>query len=221
MAIQPDSSPCGSQTVAGPGRPNVDEEMLAATAATDEALAAKITGSIVPQQQAQLMKLADVWEGAGALAATGEATTIIGGHEANAAHAAAIAGKLRAMEAPVVKAKMLANTIAQEVPHECEGIAAMPFSNAQGLVQSRIKMGLSQNIANATAHTTELANTLGVPPSIPFPGAPSVPGGQKTKNTAQAASKQAGGGSQQPMHMRIQMGSLTAAASEGECVSPK
>jgi len=143
MAIQPDPSPYGSQTVTGRGWPNVDEEMLAATAATYEALAAKITGSIVPQQQGQLMKLADVWEGAGAVAATGEASTIIGGHEANAGHAAAIAGKLRAMEATVVKAKMLANTIAQEVQHECEAIAAMPFSNAQELVQSRIKMGLS------------------------------------------------------------------------------
>ena len=120
MAIPPDSSPYGSQTVTGPGWPNVDEETLAAAAATYEALAAKITGSIVPQQQGQLMKLADQWEGAGSLAAAGEATTIIGGHEANAAHAAAIALKLRAMEATVVKAKMLANTIAQEVQHECE-----------------------------------------------------------------------------------------------------
>jgi hypothetical protein len=210
MAIQPDPSPYGSQTVTGPGWPNVDEEILAAAAATYEALAAKITGSIVPQQQGQMMKLADVWEGAGAVAATGEATTIIGGHEANAEHAAAIAGKLRAMEATVVKAKMLANTIAQEVQHECEGISAMPFSNAQELVQSRIKMGLSQNIANVTAHTTELANTLGVPPSIPFPGAPSVPGAKEAKDTAEETSKQAGGGSQQTMQMMSQMGSMAA-----------
>jgi hypothetical protein len=211
MAIPPDSSPYGSQTVTGPGWPNVDEEMLAAAAATYEALVAKITGSIVPQQQGQLMKLADVWEGAGALAATGQATTIIGGHEANAAHAAAIAGKLRAMEATVVKAKMLANTIAAEVQHECEALSAMPFSNAQELVQSRIKMGLSQNMANVTAHTTELANTLGVPPSIPLPGAaPSVPGGKEAKDTAEEASKQPGGGSQQAMQMMSQMGSMAA-----------
>jgi hypothetical protein len=211
MSIPPDQSPYGSQTVTGPGWPNVDEEMLAAAAATYEALAMRITGSIVPQQQGQLMKLSDVWEGAGSLAATGEATTIIGGHEANAAHAAAIAGKLRAMEATVVKAKMLANTIAQEVQHECEALSAMPFSNAQELVQSRIKMGLSQNMANVTAHTTELANTLGVPPSIPFPGAaPSVPGGKETKDTAQEAAKQAGGGSQQAMQMLSQMGSMAA-----------
>jgi len=210
MAIEPDPSPYGSQTVTGPGWPNVDEEMLAATAAKYEALVAKITGTVVPQQQGQFMKLSDVWEGAGALAATGEASTIIGGHEANAAHAAVIAGKLRAMEATVVKAKMLANTIAQEVQHECEAIAAMPFSNAQELVQSRIKMGLSQNIAHVTAHTTELANTLGVPPSIPFPGAPSVPGGKEAKDTAEEASKQAGGGSQQAMQMMSQMGSMAA-----------
>jgi hypothetical protein len=209
MAIPQDSSPYGSQTVMGPGWPNVDEEMLAAAAAKFEALAAKITGSIVPQQQSQLMKLSDVWEGAGALAATGEATTIIGGHEANAAHAAAVAGKLRAMEATVVKAKMLANTIAQEVQHECEAISALPFSNTQELVQSRIKMGLSQNIANMTAHTTELASTLGVPPSIPIAGA-AVPGGKEAKDTTEEASKQAGQGSQQAMQMMSQMGSMAA-----------
>jgi hypothetical protein len=211
MAIEPDPSPYGGQTVTGPGWPNVDEETLAATAAKYEALATKITGTVVPQQQSQLMNLSDQWQGAGSLAATGEATTIIGGHEANAAHAAAIAGKLRAMEATVVKAKMLANTIAQEVQHECEALSAMPFSNAQELVQSRIKMGLSQNIANVTGHTTELANTLGVPPSIPFPGAaPSVPGGKEAKDTAEEAAKQAGGGSQQAMQMMSQMGSMAA-----------
>ena len=102
-----DVSPYGSQTVTGPGWPNVDEEALAAAAATYEQLAAKITGTVVPQQQSQLMNLTDDWEGAGSLAAAGEASTIIGGHEANAAHAAAIAAKLRAMEATVVKTKVL------------------------------------------------------------------------------------------------------------------
>jgi hypothetical protein len=210
MAIPPDRSPFGSQTVTGPGWPNVDEVMLAAAAAKFEALALKISGTIVPQQQGQLMKLSDHWEGAGSLAATGEATTIIGGHEANAAHAAAVAGKLRAMEATVVKAKMLANTIAQEVQHECEALSAMPLRNAQELVQSRIKMGLSQNIANVTAHTTELANTLGVPPSIPFPGAPAVSGGKEAKETAEETSKQAGQGSQQAMQMMSQFSSMAA-----------
>ena len=208
MGIPPDSSPYGSQTVTGPGWPNVDEETLAAAAATYEALAAKISGSVVPQQQGQLMQLSDSWEGAGSLAAAGEATSIIGGHEANAAHAAAIAAKLRAMEATVVKTKTLANTIAQEVQHECEAIAAMPFSNAQELVQSRIKMGLSQNIANVTTNTTELANTLGVPPSIPFFGAPPVPGGEEAQDSGEEAAKQGGDGSQQAMQMVSQMASM-------------
>jgi len=207
MAIEPDSSPYGSQTVTGPGWPNVDEEALAAAAATYEQLAAKITGTVVPQQQSQLMNLTDDWEGAGSLAAAGEASTIIGGHEANAAHAAAIAAKLRAMEATVVKTKMLANTIAQETQHECEAIAAMPFSNAQELVQSRVKMGLSQNMANVTVNTTEIANTLGVPPSIPLPGAP-MTGTKQAEDAGQEAGKQASQGSDQAMQMLSQLGSM-------------
>lgn len=78
---------------------------LASAAAFYEAVAAKLSGTVVPQQQGQLMKLSEVWEGAGALAATGEATTIVGGHEANAA--AAIAAKLRAVEATVATTKVL------------------------------------------------------------------------------------------------------------------
>src|SRR5512139_172532 len=210
MAIPPDSSPYGSQTVTGPGWPNVDEEALAAAASSYEALAAKLTGTVVPAQHGQLMKLSDVWEGAGALAATGEASTIIGGHEANAAHAAAIAAKLRAMEVTVVKTKMLANTIAQETQHECEAIAAMPFSNTQELVQSRIKMGLSQNMANVTANTTELASNLGVPPSIPMLGAAPIPGAQQAQDDGQDSAKQVGQGSEQEMQMMSQLGSMAA-----------
>lgn len=208
MAIEPDSSPYGSQTVSGAGWPNVDEEALAAAATQYEALAAKLTGTVVPQQQGQLMKLTDVWEGMGSLAAAGEATTIIGGHEANAAQAAAIAAKLRAMEATVVKTKLLANTIAQETQHECEAIAAMPFPNAAELARSRVMMGLSQNMANVTANTTELANTLGVPPSLPLPGAAQVPGAKQAEETSEEAGKQAGQGSDQAMQMLSQLGSM-------------
>src|SRR5690606_250206 len=63
MGIQPDTSPYGGQTVTGPGWPNVEEETLAAAAASYEALAAKITDGIVPQQHSQLMSLVDKWEG--------------------------------------------------------------------------------------------------------------------------------------------------------------
>src|ERR1700712_1172730 len=199
MGVPPDSSPFGSQTVMGPGWPNVDEEALSSAAASYEALAAKLTGSVVPLQQGQLMRLADQWKGAGSLAAGGEATTIIAGHEANAAQAAAIALKLRSMEATVAKTKVLVNATAMEVQQECEVLSSMPFGNAQELVQSRIKMGLSQNIAMITANSTELAAGLGVPPNIPNPGAP--PG------TAQA-SQAAGKGSDQAMKMMMQMGQM-------------
>lgn len=199
MGIQPDSSPFGSQTVTGPGWPNVDEEELSSAAAQYEAFAARLTGSVVPQQQGQMMQLGDSWKGGAAVAATGEATTIIAGHEANAAQAAAIGLKLRTMEATVARTKLLVNTMAQETQHECEMLSAMPFGNAQDLVQSRIKLGLSQNIAAVNASSAELAGGLGVPPNIPDPGAP--PGiGQ----ASQAASK----GSDQAMQMMQQLGQM-------------
>ena len=192
-------SPFGGQTVMGPGWPAVDEEALAAAAATYEALAAKLTGSVVPQQQGQLMQLADKWKGAAALAAAGEATTIIGGHEGHGAQAAAIAAKLRSMEVTVAKTKALVNATAQETQHECEAISAMPFGNTQELVQSRIMLGLSQNIAFVTANTTELASTLGVPS---IPQVPTPPAGM--------AAGEAGKGGQQGMQMLSQMGQMAA-----------
>jgi hypothetical protein len=198
MGLQADVSPFGSQTVTGPGWPNVDEDALAAAAAQYEALAAKLTGSVVPQQQGQLMKLSDNWKGGGALAATGEATTIIGGHEANGAQAAAIAAKLRSMEVTVARTKTLVNATAMETQRECEAISAMPVSNTQELVQSRIKLGLSQNIAYVNANASELAAGLGVPPNIPNPGAP------PTAQAQQAADK----GSQQAMQMLSQIGQM-------------
>lgn len=197
MGIQPDMSPFGSQTVTGPGWPNVDEDALGAAAAQYEALAAKITGTVVPQQSGQLMKLADVWQGGSAVAAAGEATTIIGGHESNGAQAAAIAAKLRSMEAAVVATKTLVNTMAEETNAECMALQSMPYSNAQELVQARIKLGLSQNTATVTANATELANAIGAPPSVPASGPPAV-GPQQL----------AGQDPQQAMQMLSQMGSM-------------
>lgn len=209
MGIMPDASPYGAQTVTGPGWPNVDEETLAAAAASYEQLAAKLSGSVVPEQQGQLMKLSDAWEGGGAVAAAGEASTIIGGHEANAAHAAAIAAKLRQMEVAVVRTKTLVNAMAQETQHECEAIQALPFSNTQELVQARIKMGLSQNITQVTASSTELASSFGAPPSIPTAGVPpTVPGQQAARDAAKEAGKAGGQGSQQGMQMMSQLTSI-------------
>lgn len=197
MGLMPDSSPYGSQTVTGPGWPNVDEESLASAAAQYEALAAKLSGSVVPQQQGQLTKMSNDWQGGGSIAAAGEAGTIIGGHEANAAQAAAIALKLRSMEVTVARTKALVNTTAMETQQECMALQAASalVSNTQELIESRIKMGLSQNIAYVNANSAELAGGLGVPPSIPNPGAP----------PAAAAGQQ---GSQQGMQMLSQMGQM-------------
>jgi hypothetical protein len=201
VGLPRDVSQYGSQTVMGPGWPNVEEEQLAAAAAEYTQFATKLTGSVVPLQQSQLQALAAQWTGAGSVAASGEATSIIAGHEANAAHAAAIALKLQTMEASVAKTKALANATAEEVQSECMAILAASslVGNADALIQSRIKLGLSQNIAYVTEGATEMANGLGVPPSMPSPGAP--PG------TAQAG-QAAGKGSEQAMQMMMQMGQM-------------
>lgn len=188
MGIQPDSSPFGSQTVTGPGWPNVNEEQLEEAAAHYTKLATNITGHVVPQQTSQLMNLTGQWTGAGSVAAAGEATTIIGGHEANGAQAAAIAAKLQSMVAAVIKTKNLVNATAEEVQAECMALSAAPFPNVQELIQSRIKMGLSQNIAAVTASATEVANFVGAPPSIPTAGMP--------PQVAQTAQKDCGVGRQ-------------------------
>lgn len=191
MGIPRDVTPYGSQTVVGPGWPNVEEEQLASAAAEYEAFAAKLTGSVVPEQSSQLMSLMGNWGGLGATAATGEATSIIGGHEANAAQAAKIALQLHEMEAMVVRTKTMANATAAEVQQECMAIQAMSalISNAQELIESRIKMGLSQNTAMVTTNTGELAGSLGVPPTMSNPGAP--PGTASTQQAGQQGADQA------------------------------
>jgi hypothetical protein len=201
VGLPRDVSPYGSQTVMGPGWPNVEEEQLASAAAEYSAFATKLTGSVVPLQQSQLESLAAQWTGAGSVAAAGEATSIIAGHEANAAHAAAIALKLQTMEVSVAKTKALVNATAEEVQQECMALQAASalVSNTEELIQSRIKMGLSQNMAYVSEGAAEMANGLGVPPSMPGPGAP--PG------TAQAG-QAAGKGSEQAMQMMMQMGQM-------------
>ena len=76
----------------------------------------------------------------------------------------------------------------------------MPFGNTQELVQSRIKLGLSQNIAYVNANSAELAAGIGVPPNIPNPGAP--PGAQARQPRTRAT--------QQAMQMMMQMGQMAA-----------
>jgi hypothetical protein len=203
VGVPQDVSPYGSQTVQGPGWPNVDEQELESAAAEYTAWATKLTGSVVPLQQGQLAQLAAKWTGASSVAAAGEGATIIAGHEANAAHAAAIALKLQAMAASVVKTKTLANATAEEVQQECMAYqaAAAVTSNAQQLIEAAIKRGQSQNVAYVNEGAAEVANSMGVPPSVPNPSAP--PGTDQAAKAGQDGSKEA-------MQMMSQMASMAA-----------
>ncbi len=73
------------------------------------------------------------------------------------------------MEVTVAKTKALVNATAMETQQECMAIqaSAAVVSNTEELIQARIKLGLSQNIAYVTANTTELASTIGVTPNMP------------------------------------------------------
>lgn len=201
MGIQPDMSPYGSQTVTGPGWPNVQEEQLEEAAAHYSALAAKINGTVVPQQNSQLMSLTGQWSGGASLAAAGEATTIIGGHEANGAQAAAIAAKLQEMAAAVVRTKTQANIVAEETNAECMALASAPYGNTQELVHARMMAGLSENIAAVTAAATEMANAVGGSPSVPTAGVP-----PQLEQAVQKAADQAD--PQQMMQMLSQFGQM-------------
>jgi len=117
--------------------------------------------------------------------------------------AAAIAAKLQSMVAAVVKTKNLVNATAEEVQAECMALSAAPFPNVQELIQSRIKMGLSQNIAAVTASATEVANFVGAPPSIPTAGMP-----PQVAQTAQKTAESAGKGGDQMGQMMQMAGQL-------------
>ncbi|MGW4101250.1 MULTISPECIES: hypothetical protein [unclassified Mycobacterium] len=186
MAIERDSSPYGSQTLLGPGWPSVDEEQLTAAAASYQKIAAKISGTVVPQQTSQLSKLQGSWEGGAALAASGEATTMIGGHEANGLQAQAISTALMKMAATVAETKTIVNAAAEEVQQEVMGILALgPLAgpNAQALIESRVKAGLAQNTATVSAASAEMADSLSTVANLPQVGTP------PTAQAQQAAQK--------------------------------
>ncbi|MCA4751439.1 WXG100 family type VII secretion target [Mycolicibacterium fortuitum] len=186
MALERDSSPYGSQTLLGPGWPNVDEDQLTQAAASYQKIAAKISGTVVPQQTSQLSKLQGNWEGAASLAASGEATTMIGGHEANGLQAQAISTALMKMAATVVETKTVVNAAAQEVQHEVEmilNLGPLAGPNVQALIESRVKAGLAQNTATVSAASAEMADSLGTIANLPQVGTP------PTAQAQQAAQK--------------------------------
>ena len=186
MAVERDSSPYGSQTLQGPGWPNVDEEQLTAAAASYQKIAAKISGTVVPQQTSQLSKLQGGWEGTASLAASGEATSMIGGHETNGLQAQAISTALMKMAATVAETKTIVNAVSQEVQHEVEAIQNLgPLAgpNVQALIESRIKAGLAQNTATVSAASVEMADSLSTIANLPQVGTP------PTAQAQQAAQK--------------------------------
>lgn len=208
MGVPRDQSPYGSQTLMGPGWPDVDEEVLSGAAEAYEQLAAHLSGVVIPQLQGQATRMEGNWTGPAATAALGEAGSIIGGHQINAAEASAIALKLRAMQASVMKAKAMVNATAQEVQHACEMIEAAPIQNKEELLQSMIKFGQSQNMADVIEGTSELAANLGTPnvnpAAIPIP-----PGGDPGIGKAEkSAQDTAGQGPQQMVQMMSQVGQL-------------
>ncbi|MBU9766788.1 hypothetical protein FR943_23470 [Mycobacterium sp. TNTM28] len=185
MGMPRDSSPYGSQTLQGPAWPNLDEDQLTAAAASYTKLGTNISGNVVPQQTSQLSKLTGEWLGPASLAASGEATTMIGGHEANGLQATAIATALHTIAATVVSTKTAVNAVAEEVQQEVtmlQQVAAL-FPNAQQLIESRIKAGLSQNIATVSAASTEAASSLSTIANLPQVGTP------PTAQAQQAAQK--------------------------------
>ncbi|OBB88725.1 hypothetical protein [Mycolicibacterium peregrinum] len=185
MAVERDMSPFGSQTLQGPGWPNVDEDQLTASAASYQKIAANISGDVVPQQTNQLSKLQGTWEGGASLAAAGEATTMIGGHEANGLQAQAISTALMKMASTVAATKAAVNAVSQEVQHEVELMqqAALVVPNTQELIESRIKAGLAQNTATVSAASTEMADSLSTIANLPQIGTP------PTAQAQQAAQK--------------------------------
>jgi hypothetical protein len=169
VAIEPDDSEYGGQTVTGAGWPHVNEDDLASAAQSFESMATHLRDVVIPAAQTQRMQLSDAWEGAGAQAALNEASAIISKHEANALAADATALELRNMEASVAKTKRMVNITAGEVQRECERLNTI---NLRGEVRAtrlaeEIAAGLAENIETVSANTVELAGNLGVPPGTP------------------------------------------------------
>ena len=120
MAIEPDDSEYGGQTITGAGWVHVNEDSLGLAAENFTSLANKLRNEVIPAARKQMMKLSDSWEGTGSQAALDEASAIIDKHEANATAADDTAGRLRNMEASVVKTKNAVNQNAEDVQRDCE-----------------------------------------------------------------------------------------------------
>ncbi|ABM12580.1 PPE family protein [Mycolicibacterium vanbaalenii PYR-1] len=169
-SIQPHGGVYGGRTVVGPAWPNVDEQVLEQAATTFERFRDHVRTTVIPDLQAQMMALADAWDGAGSEAARDEASAIIDEHEANALLASVIAQKLRAIEAAVVNAKNAANANAQLVQADCDttnGLPGLTADEREALNDARVARGIEENIGVVSDGAAQLAADLGLPPGTP------------------------------------------------------
>ncbi len=173
----------------------MNEDALGSAAASFTSLANKLRNEVIPAARNQMMKLSDSWEGTGSQAALDEASAIIDKHEANATAADDTAGRLRNMEASVVKTKNAVNQNAEDVQRDCE---KLNNTNLRGEVRAtriadRIASGVAENIAVVSGNTMELSGNLGVPlgtpgadgnmPAAPPPEVPASPNGKASDSS--------------------------------------
>ena len=190
MAIDPDNSEYGGQTVTGAGWVHVNEDALGRAAEHFTSLANKLRNEVIPAARNQMMRLSDSWEGSGSQAALDEASAIIDRHEGNAKAADNTTLELRNMEASVVKTKNAVNKNAEDVQRDCD---KLNNTNLRGEVRAqrivdRIASGVSENIGVVSGNTVELSGNLNVPlntpgadgkmPEAPPPKLAGSPGGQ-------------------------------------------
>ncbi len=158
----PHTGSYGSQTIVPPAWPSVDEELLASSAESFEEFGALVRDVIVPRLQAQMMALADAWDGAGSEAALREASAIIDEHDMCAAAAHEVANKLRNMESAVIKTKILVNANADSTQRDCEQNLLNDVETAPALNTARVAKGLSDNAQLVAVNSVELAGNIRV-----------------------------------------------------------
>jgi hypothetical protein len=169
VAIVPDNSEYGGQTITNAGWVHVNEDSLGVAAEHFTSLANKLRNEVIPSARNQMMRLSDSWEGSGSRAALDAASAIIDKHEANAKAADDSARQLRNMEASVVKTKNAVNNNAEDVQRDCE---SLNNANLRGEVRAqriaeRIASGVVENVDVVSANTVELSNNLQVPLGTP------------------------------------------------------
>lgn len=187
MAIEPDKSTYGGQSVNGTAWVDLDEEVIGHAANKFKELAGHIRDEVIPAAQKQMFRLIDQWDGSGSEAARQEASNIISNHEANAKTADEVGGKLDIIAAAIVRTKNAVNYTAngefpstvvsgeRSVQDDCETIMSesppSPDSDKSDTREDRkntkIKLGLVSNQNDVSTNTVKLASDLKVHEGTP------------------------------------------------------